>query len=93
MVFMRADTTEEDGTRIMTDEEICKRVLGEKSGYIKGCGFGPRPTPAKPSQSSLHQMNEKNKALEDKVQALEAQTKKLLEIMEKFTGQHHGLDS
>ena len=65
-MLLRAETTQEDGTRTMTDEEICRQVLGVKSGYIKGCGFGPRPTPIKHSQSSFHEMYEKTRALEDK---------------------------
>ena len=100
MVLMRTETTEEDGTRTMPDEEIVKRVLGQKSGYIKGCGFGPRPTTAKPSQSALHEMNEKNKALEEKVQAQTAEikalqdtTKKIEEFMANFNRQQLELDS
>ncbi len=77
----------------MTDEEICKRVLGEKSGYIKGCGYGPKPTPAKLSHPSFQEIQEKNKALEEKVQAqtdqikaLEEKTKEITEFMATFTG-------
>ncbi|KAK3219925.1 hypothetical protein Dsin_013895 [Dipteronia sinensis] len=32
----------EDGTSI-SDEDICEQVLGKRSGYMKGLGFGPRP--------------------------------------------------
>ena len=67
----------------MPDEEIVKRVLGQKSGYIKCCGFGPRPAPAKPSQSALHEMNEKKKALEEKVQAQTAEIKALQDTTKK----------
>ncbi|XP_024190478.2 uncharacterized protein LOC112194476 [Rosa chinensis] len=65
MVKMRTETTLPDGTRTMNDDEICAKVLGVKSGYIKGCGFGPRPPPSSTSRSSLDEMSEKNKELED----------------------------
>ncbi|XP_040373225.1 uncharacterized protein LOC112194293 isoform X1 [Rosa chinensis] len=68
MVKMRTETTLPDGTRTMNDDEICAKVLGVKSGYIKGCGFGPRPPPSSTSRSSLDEMSEKNKELEDKLE-------------------------
>ncbi|KAL6202866.1 hypothetical protein ACLB2K_026570 [Fragaria x ananassa] len=40
MIKMRTETTEPDGTRTMTDDEICEKVLGVKSGYIKGWSSG-----------------------------------------------------
>lgn len=45
---------------------VQRYVLGVKSGYIKGGGFGPRPPPYSTSRSSIHEMSEKNKDLEDK---------------------------
>ncbi|XP_020260850.1 uncharacterized protein LOC109837148 [Asparagus officinalis] len=68
MIKMRADTTQPDGTRTMTDEEICAKVLKVKSGYIKGCGFGPRPPPLRFSRSSMSEMSEKNKELQEQLQ-------------------------
>ena len=67
MVVMRTESIQPDGSRSMTDDEICKKVLGEKSGYIKGCGFGPRPPPSSTSRSTYDAMSEKNKELEDKL--------------------------
>ncbi|KAK3225478.1 hypothetical protein Dsin_005340 [Dipteronia sinensis] len=32
----------EHGT-LISDEDICEQVLGKRSGYVKGLGFGPRP--------------------------------------------------
>ena len=102
MVQMRSDTTLEDGTRSMTDDEICKQVLGEKSGYIKGCGFGPQPPPKYSSQASTEEMNERNQELQEKLDetqqivqsqadeiiALQDKAKRFEEFMAKFnTGQ------
>ncbi|KAL6189255.1 hypothetical protein ACLB2K_040644 [Fragaria x ananassa] len=68
MIKMRTETTEPDGTRTMIDDEICEKVLGVKSGYIKGCGFGPRPPPKRISHSSINEMSEKNKELQEQLQ-------------------------
>lgn len=27
----------------LTEEKICEEILGKRSGYVKGFGFGPRP--------------------------------------------------
>ncbi|XP_020252357.1 uncharacterized protein LOC109829729 [Asparagus officinalis] len=68
MIKMRADTTQPDGTRIMTDEKICAKVLKVKSDYIKGCGFDPRPPPLRFSRTSMSEMSEKNKELQEQLQ-------------------------
>ncbi|XP_061990096.1 uncharacterized protein LOC133708641 [Rosa rugosa] len=68
MIKMRTETTQPDGTRTMTDDEICAKVLGVKSGYIKGCCFGPRPPPSRVSHSSINEMSEKNKVLQEQLQ-------------------------
>ncbi|XP_061999634.1 uncharacterized protein LOC133717027 [Rosa rugosa] len=68
MIKMRTETTQPDGTRTMTDDEICAKVLGVKSGYIKGCGFGPRPPPLRVSHLSINEMSEKNKELQEQLQ-------------------------
>ncbi|XP_040368236.1 uncharacterized protein LOC112181265 [Rosa chinensis] len=68
MIKMRTETTQPDGTQTMTDDEICAKVLGVKSGYIKGCGFGPRPPPSRVSHSSINEMSEKNKELQEQLQ-------------------------
>ena len=43
-----------EGAVAMTEAEICERVLGQKSGYVKGFGFGPKPisfSKSRPSSS------------------------------------------
>lgn len=89
-----AETTKEDGTRTMSEEEIVAHVLGTKSGYIKGCGFGPRPASTRTSQSTMHEMYEKNKDLEhtiqvqsEQIEALKAQGKKFEEFMANYNNQ------
>jgi vacuolar-type H+-ATPase subunit I/STV1 len=85
MVKMRTETTLPDGTRTMTVDEIYAKVLGVKLGYIKGCGFGPRPPPSRSSQSSINEMSEKNKELEDKLE----ETQHLIETQqEKIAAQN-----
>ena len=32
-----------DGAIPMTEAEICEKVLGKRSEYVKGLGFGPKP--------------------------------------------------
>ncbi|KAL6314234.1 hypothetical protein AAG906_012589 [Vitis piasezkii] len=45
-----------EGAVAMTEAEICEKVLGQKSGYVKGLGFGPKPisfSKSRPSSSSV----------------------------------------
>ena len=32
-----------DGAIPLTKAEICEKVLGQRSRYVKGLGFGPKP--------------------------------------------------
>ncbi|PQQ13925.1 uncharacterized protein Pyn_00728 [Prunus yedoensis var. nudiflora] len=43
IIAIRVETSTCD-TKTITDDEIVAKVLGVKSGYIKGCRFGPRPS-------------------------------------------------
>ena len=36
------EKSKEEGNAL-SPEEICDRVLGTRSGYIKGLGYGPKP--------------------------------------------------
>ena len=36
------EKSKEEGNALSPDE-ICDRVLGTRSGYIKGLGYGPKP--------------------------------------------------
>ena len=39
-----------------TDEHLSRTVLGQKSGYIRGLGPGPKPTTGKSGQTSRAQL-------------------------------------
>ena len=91
MIKMWTETTEPDGTRTMIDDEICEKVLGVKSGYIKGRGYGPKPISARTSSSTMHEIFEKNKDLEhtvevqnEEITALKAKAKEFDEFIAKF---------
>lgn len=80
MVLLRSETTAEDGTRSMTDDEIVAKVLGSKAGYTKGRGYGTHPTSTRSSQSNIHEIIEKNKDLEH---TIEAQNEEIVALKEK----------
>ena len=56
----------EDGAIPMTEAEICEKVLGQRSGYVKGLGFGPKPVSFSKSRclSSEHEVELGNKLIE-----------------------------
>ena len=77
----------------MTEAEICERVLGQKSGYVKGLGFGPKPisfSKSRPSSSEReieleHRLVETQLLVEtqqDRIDQLEA-------LVQKQNQQHH----
>ncbi|XP_021832959.1 uncharacterized protein LOC110772799 [Prunus avium] len=94
MIAIRVETSTCD-TKTITDDEIVAKVLGVKSGYIKGCGFGPRP----PGSLSKAHVSQHNKELEQIVQSqqedldrqcelikvMEEKQKKFEEFMEKMS--------
>ena len=81
---MRSEATNEDGTCSITAEKIVEKVLGTKSGYIKGSGFGPQPTTTRFSKSAIHEVYQKNQELEDTIQAQSQEIKALNERSAKF---------
>ncbi|KAL6341766.1 hypothetical protein AAG906_038010 [Vitis piasezkii] len=55
--------------------EICEKVLGQKSGYVKGLGFGPKPisfSKSRPS-SSEREIELEHRLVETQQQQLETQ--------------------
>ena len=50
----------------MTEAEICDKVLEQRSGYVKGLGFGPKPVSFSKSRclSSEHEVELENKLIE-----------------------------
>ncbi|CAK9154454.1 unnamed protein product [Ilex paraguariensis] len=54
------------------EEEICSEVLGHKSGYIRGCGHGPKPNRSLSKhhdKSELEAANKRANELEEKLNA------------------------
>ena len=64
-----------DGAIPMTEAEICEKVLGKRSGYVKGLGFGPKPVSFSKSRclSSEHEVELKNKLVETQQQQFKTQ--------------------
>ena len=50
----------------MTEAEICEKVLGQRFGYVKGLGFGPKTVLFSKSSclSSEHEVELGNKLIE-----------------------------
>ena len=44
MKELQRQSTQEDGTLTMTEDEIADKILGRRPGYVLGLGHGPRPT-------------------------------------------------
>ncbi|XP_050219177.1 uncharacterized protein LOC126669688 [Mercurialis annua] len=47
---------------MITTDEICDKVLGVRSGYIKGLGYGPKPKRTYTSNSRIQELEESLKA-------------------------------
>ena len=44
MKELQRQSTQEDRTQSMTEDEIADKILGQRPGYVLGLGHGPRPT-------------------------------------------------
>ena len=67
-----------EGVIAMTETEICESVLGHRSGYVKGLGFGLKPASAsKFGQTSSQRKVELEKKLSETQVVMEAQHKQL----------------
>ena len=88
-----------EGAVAMTEAEICEKVLGQKSGYVKGLGFGPKPisfSKSKPSSSEReieleHRLIETQLLVETQ-QQLETQQDRIDQLealVQKQNQQHH----
>ena len=65
-----------EGGQALTNADICVRVLGSRSGYIKGLGHGPRPPPS--SSRSGHAKSQREIELENEIKA----TRELIQSQE-----------
>ncbi|KAA0032027.1 formin-like protein 4 isoform X2 [Cucumis melo var. makuwa] len=52
-------TSSQEGSEPLLEREICERVLGKRSGHVKGQGWGPRPKNAR-NESIQHNTKEEN---------------------------------
>ena len=83
-----------EGAVAMTEAEICERVLGQKSGYVKGLGFGPKPisfSKSRPS-SSGREIEFEHRLVETQQQQLETQQDRIDQLealVQKQNQQHH----
>lgn len=82
-----------EGAVAMTEAEICERVLGQKSGYVKGLGFGPKPisfSKSRPS-SSEHEIELEHRLVETQllVETQQDRIDQLEALVQKQNQQHH----
>ncbi|KAL5736204.1 hypothetical protein ACOSQ2_030992 [Xanthoceras sorbifolium] len=77
----------------VSQREICDQVLGKRSGYVKGLGFGPKPVPIHLTQTieetnkMQHLIKTQQAQLAAQEEKLEAQEKVLQEQEEKLAAQ------
>ncbi|KAL5786946.1 hypothetical protein ACOSP7_003895 [Xanthoceras sorbifolium] len=77
----------------ISQREICDQVLGKRSGYVKGLGFGPKPVPIHLTQTieetnkMQHLIRTQQAQLAAQEEKLEAQEKVLKEQEEKLEAQ------
>ena len=78
----------------MIEVKICEKVLGQKSGYVKGLGFGPKPisfSKSRPS-SSKREIELEHRLAETQQQQLETQQDQIDQLealVQKQNQQHH----
>ncbi|KAJ9697313.1 hypothetical protein PVL29_009213 [Vitis rotundifolia] len=89
-----------EGVVAVTEAEICEKKLGQKLGYVKGLGFGPKPisfSRSRPSSSECeielkHRLAETQLLVETQQQQLETQQDgidQLEALVQKQNQQHH----
>ena len=83
-----------EGVVAMTEAEICERVLGQKSGYVKGLGFGPKPISFSKSRPSSfgREIELEHRLVETQQQQLETQQDRINQLealVQKQNQQHH----
>ena len=72
----------------MTQEEMAVKVLGKRSGYLKGYGHGPKPPSSKRSYTAPRENEEEVEVLKDQISMLtekgQKQDEKIAEYDEKI---------
>ena len=76
-----------DGAIPMTEAEICEKVLGQRSGYVKGLGFGHKPVSFSKFRclSPEHEVELGNKLIETQ-QLVETQQQQLKTQQDRIDG-------
>ncbi|KAK1550395.1 hypothetical protein Q3G72_018342 [Acer saccharum] len=82
----------------LIDKAICQQVLGKKSGYVRGLGYGPKPTPvhSKDITTETHRLEtivttqaveieEQKKQIEEQKKQIEEQEKELGDMKARMT--------
>ena len=94
MIGYLGNEDSENGSEPIFETEICIKVLGNKSGYLKGLGI---VIPQKTSSSSSNVVSPENIELKEKVEhqdqlikELQAQNAKIMAIMSKFASSNIG---
>ena len=83
MITLQSQPTEEDSPPL-TDDEICKQVLGTRPGYVRGLGHG---VVAPPSSSTGLQNNQRVEELTKKAATAERQAQELAEQLQRMEAQ------
>ena len=80
MIRMRDEPAVDDIGVPLSDAQICEHVLGKRSGYIKGLGYGPKPT-SKSSSVDLASQRESGQ-LREELQGTREQLDNTLKLVE-----------
>ena len=86
-----------DGAFPMTEAKMCEKVLGQRSGYVKGLGFGPKPVSFSKSRclSYEREIELENKLVETQLlvetqqQQLKTQQDRIDELEASVRNQNH----
>ncbi|KAJ8636403.1 hypothetical protein MRB53_010670 [Persea americana] len=83
MIRLQSHSTKEDSTPL-TDDEICKRVLGTRPGYVRGLGHGVVAPPS--SSIGLHN-DQRVEELTNTATVAERQAQRLTEQLQQMEAQ------
>ena len=96
MLLLRSQLME-SGERVIDSTKIMETVLGRRSGYVKGLGYGPRPSTIVRSSVSSQRVSELEdalkksqdhaSALETKIHNLESNMESMIQWMSQYNGQ------
>lgn len=93
MIEKKRDQLTMDENEQKNEAEICEEVLGKRSGFVKGLGFGPQPKPSKSSnQLSLPlEVDIEKEEMKTEIASMQLKVKKLTEFVQQIQVQGAGL--